>query len=916
MTTPDLSSMSSMMRDMLASPLASNLLASIGGGMNGSGVGTNETQVDPNKISSDAGTRQLFAAIERNDLASVRRSIDGGVDVLAIRRGSMAWNGMNNPATFTAVGLACHLGRLEALQILCDNGADPSLCTRNSHGMSPMMLSAVGGHLDVMKWLHVTHGVHTHIGSIDNHWMTPLCEAVENNNVEMCCWLLENGAQDGLWLQTKMEGHTPFFVAIKKGQQNLVEILHEYNGTRSQVNDIDKNGLTPMHLARNASVLQWVYDHGGKRYLNFGASESSTEMARARQGRQMLENIARGLKGGSSDPRASDLFNKSRALLEHRGTTPLAFARLIMKSASPNKAELVNDCAEKIALLDSWGADEVEPRFSALDMSMMATTSLPSRKDRLKHLKRAIGRGANILFEYGCNNCHLLFMAAATGCIDIFDFIYEQPGGASLVTKAVAEGHTPLTIAVQYGHLKSVEWLVEHGANVHRRNHGGSCPVDIAVKGGHTETLQYLVEQAGCKGDLFSDSAHVSPMQIALAAGNKRMLNLLRYRWGVSLQDPDGGAPCPSLSRNVVQELASSASAKETAEKILQTPIPGTFGLHNNARTPGGKHTRTVDGICDAHRHAYKRICAFCGEEQGPAEKLPNPKPGDRARLQGLVSCPELNGKEVVLIRKGRKKKKKSSRWIVTQLKGGPRKELSIKHSNLTVGVKRLQRCAGCPSYYCSVVCQRKDWKIGGHKQKCTFYRKHGEFPDDASFGTGSATVHVAAVGASGSLPPDVAEILKICRPVDISSMGAEELSTLIIENGLEVADCASDVAALRMRAAEAEVLLQATVNKLVCAAFCADFDNAYKILGFDKRESDWDSPTRFQLRLVNGRYDPECDGASRVLPIAKGCTPLEAAQKSVERGLDCNIFCAQQTVDMLCANGAIRRTAAVSIAE
>ena len=67
-----------------------------------------------------------------------------------------------------------------------------------------------------------------------------------------------------------------------------------------------------------------------------------------------------------------------------------------MKSASPNKAELVNDCAEKIALLDSWGADEVEPRFSALDMSMMATTSLPSRKDRLKHLKRAIGRGANI----------------------------------------------------------------------------------------------------------------------------------------------------------------------------------------------------------------------------------------------------------------------------------------------------------------------------------------------------------------------------------------------------------------------------------------------------------------------------------------------------------------------------------------
>ena len=49
-------------------------------------------------------------------------------------------------------------------------------------------------------------------------------------------------------------------------------------------------------------------------------------------------------------------------------------------------------------------------------------------------------------------------------------------------------------IACQNGHIEIVKYLVEHGADINKRNNDGWSPLLIVCFNGHIEIVKYLME--------------------------------------------------------------------------------------------------------------------------------------------------------------------------------------------------------------------------------------------------------------------------------------------------------------------------------------------------------------------------------------------------------------------------------------
>jgi ankyrin repeat protein len=104
------------------------------------GGGTGEDPIDPALISTDPLSAKLFHAVAQGDIDAVQLAVGGGADVTSLRRGTMFWNGQDNPATFTAMLVACQYGHLDVAKFLFANGAAADVTRRNSHGMPPMQV--------------------------------------------------------------------------------------------------------------------------------------------------------------------------------------------------------------------------------------------------------------------------------------------------------------------------------------------------------------------------------------------------------------------------------------------------------------------------------------------------------------------------------------------------------------------------------------------------------------------------------------------------------------------------------------------------------------------------------------------------------------------------------------------------------
>jgi hypothetical protein len=94
----------------------------------------------------------------------------------------------------------------------------------------------------------------------------------------------------------------------------------------------------------------------------------------------------------------------------------------------------------------------------------------------------------------------LLAMAASNGEIDRVQRLLTGPGKELVDVNAPdAEGNVPIIYASCFGHTEVVKLLVEHKADLDRRDYASWSPLMWAITNGHKEIVKYLLDHGASK---------------------------------------------------------------------------------------------------------------------------------------------------------------------------------------------------------------------------------------------------------------------------------------------------------------------------------------------------------------------------------------------------------------------------------
>ncbi|HBL98726.1 TPA: hypothetical protein DDZ86_03730 [Candidatus Dependentiae bacterium] len=243
--------------------------------------------------------------------------------------------------------------------------------------------------------------------------------------------------------QCNSDGFAPLFVAINRGDKEIVELLLEHG---ADVNISEKTmGCTPLYLA-----CQEGYEFIAKRLLESGALvDKSTNDG--------YTPLLWAVKAGNKE--IVELLLKYKAnvnIVEKiKGGTPLYLA-------CQNGYEfIVKRLLESGALVNKGANDGSTPLYIACQNGYEFI---------VKHL---LDSGA--LVDNGTNaGCTPLYIA----CQNEYEFIVKRLlDSKAQVDKSTNDGWTPLYIACRKGNLNIVKFLIEHKADVNKKHDDTSSPL-------------------------------------------------------------------------------------------------------------------------------------------------------------------------------------------------------------------------------------------------------------------------------------------------------------------------------------------------------------------------------------------------------------------------------------------------------
>lgn len=133
-------------------------------------------------------------------------------------------------------------GNLNRLKELLDDN-DQLIHTFSEDGFTALGLACFFGHVEAVKYL-LSKGAEVNIRSSNTFRVMPLHSAVANRNYEITKILLEHGAEVNARQQQDI---TPLHQAADHGELEMIRLLLKYNADRSLRT---KSGLTPVDMAR------------------------------------------------------------------------------------------------------------------------------------------------------------------------------------------------------------------------------------------------------------------------------------------------------------------------------------------------------------------------------------------------------------------------------------------------------------------------------------------------------------------------------------------------------------------------------------------------------------------------------------------------------------------------------------------
>lgn len=122
---------------------------------------------------------------------------------------------------YSALALATHFNKEEAVLILLTHKADPDIPTQNEESLYPLQIALLNKNNAISKLL-IEAGAD--VNTIPSNGQTALHLAAQQGNIELIVLLLENGARIEL---KNMNNKTASDLAASKGYGDIAEILKE-----------------------------------------------------------------------------------------------------------------------------------------------------------------------------------------------------------------------------------------------------------------------------------------------------------------------------------------------------------------------------------------------------------------------------------------------------------------------------------------------------------------------------------------------------------------------------------------------------------------------------------------------------------------------------------------------------------------
>ncbi|KAM9132828.1 poly [ADP-ribose] polymerase tankyrase-2 isoform 2-T2 [Pangshura tecta] len=468
----------------------------------------------------------------------------------------------------TPLHLAAGYNRVKIVQLLLQHGAD--VHAKDKGDLVPLHNACSYGHYEVTELL-VKHGAC--VNAMDLWQFTPLHEAASKNRVEVCSLLLSYGADP-----TLLNCHNKSTIDLAPTPQLKERLAYEFKG-HSLLQAARESDVARIKKYLSLETVNFKHPQTHETALHCAAASPYPKR------KQVCELLLR--KGANINEKTKDFL------------TPLHVAS---EKAHNDVVEVVVKHEAKVNALDNLGQTSLHRAAhsghlqtcrlllsSGCDPSIVSLQGFTALQMGTESVQQLLQEGIPLS---NSDADRQLLEAAKAGDVDTVKKLCTIQS----VNCRDIEGRqsTPLHFAAGYNRVSVVEYLLQHGADVHAKDKGGLVPLHNACSYGHYEVAELLVKHGAVVN--VADLWKFTPLHEAAAKGKYEICKLLLQHGADSTKKNRDGNTALDLVKDgdtdIQDLLRGDAALLDAAKKGCLARVKKLCSPDNvNCRDTQGRHS-------------------------------------------------------------------------------------------------------------------------------------------------------------------------------------------------------------------------------------------------------------------------------------------------------------------------------------
>ncbi|XP_076127548.1 tankyrase, TRF1-interacting ankyrin-related ADP-ribose polymerase b [Alosa pseudoharengus] len=468
----------------------------------------------------------------------------------------------------TPLHLAAGYNRVRIVQLLLQYGAD--VHAKDKGGLVPLHNACSYGHYEVTELL-LKHGAC--VNAMDLWQFTPLHEAASKNRVEVCSLLLSHGADP-----TLANCHSKSAVDMAPTAELKERLTYEFKG-HSLLQAAREADVAKVKKTLALEIISFKHPQTHETALHCAVASPHPKR------KQVTELLLR--KGANVNEKNKDFMTPFHVAAERAHNDVLEVLQKhaakvnaldTLGQTSLHRAALAGHL-QTCRLLLSYGADPAIVSLQGFTAAQMGNEAVQQILN-----ENIPTRNSDVDYRF--------LEAAKAGDLDTV----KQLCSPQNVNCRDLEGRhsTPLHFAAGYNRVAVVEYLLQHGADVHAKDKGGLVPLHNACSYGHYEVAELLVRHGASVN--VADLWKFTPLHEAAAKGKYEICKLLlKHGADPSKKNRDGNMPLDMVKdgdTDIQDLLRGDAALLDAAKKGCLARVQKLCSPENiNCRDTQGRNS-------------------------------------------------------------------------------------------------------------------------------------------------------------------------------------------------------------------------------------------------------------------------------------------------------------------------------------